>query len=121
MLKFFAGTFAIAGLIAASGPLIIHLLNRRRFRRVEWAAMDFLRKAMQRSRRAVELRDLIAAREDDFARGFTKHLIEYALGRPYGFTDEELAEQIVATAREQQYSVRAFLHAIVQTAAFQTK
>ena len=68
-----------------------------------------------------ELRDLIAARENDFARGFTEHLIEYALGRPYGFTDEDLAEQIVATAREQRYSVRAFLHAIAQTAAFQTK
>ena len=53
MFKFFAGTFAIAGLIAAAGPIIIHLLNRRRFRVVEWAAMDFLRQAMQRSRRAV--------------------------------------------------------------------
>lgn len=59
MLKFFAGTFAIAGLIAAAGPIIIHLLNRRRYRVVEWAAMDFLRQAMQRSRRAVQLRDLI--------------------------------------------------------------
>jgi len=59
MFKFFAGTFAIAGLIAAAGPIIIHLLNRRRFRVVEWAAMDFLRQAMQRSRRAVQLRDLL--------------------------------------------------------------
>jgi len=59
MFKFFAGTFAIAGLIAAAGPIIIHLLNRRRFRVVEWAAMDFLRQAMQRSRRAIELRDLL--------------------------------------------------------------
>jgi len=59
MFKFFAGTFAIAGLIAATGPIIIHLLNRRRFRVVEWAAMDFLRQAMQRSRRAVQLRDLL--------------------------------------------------------------
>ena len=59
MLKFFAGTFAIAGLIAAAGPIIIHLLNRRRYRVVEWGAMDFLRQAMQRSRRAVQLRDLI--------------------------------------------------------------
>lgn len=58
MFKFFAGTFAIAGLIAAAGPIIIHLLNRRRFRVVEWAAMDFLRQAMQRSRRAIQLRDL---------------------------------------------------------------
>lgn len=59
MLKFFAGTFAIAGLIAAAGPIIIHLLNRRRYRVVDWGAMDFLRQAMQRSRRAVQLRDLI--------------------------------------------------------------
>ena len=59
MFKFLAGTFAIAGLIAAAGPIIIHLLNRRRFRVVEWAAMDFLRQAMQRSRRAVQLRDLL--------------------------------------------------------------
>jgi hypothetical protein len=68
-----------------------------------------------------ELRDLIAAREDDFARGFTEHLIEYALGRPCGFTDHELVEQIVATARDQQYAVRAFVHAIVQSAEFRTK
>ena len=59
MLKFFAGIFAVAGLAAATGPIIIHLLNRRRFRTVEWAAMDFLRQAMQRNRRAVQLRDLI--------------------------------------------------------------
>lgn len=59
MLKFFAGIFAIAGIVAATGPIIIHLLNRRRFRTVEWAAMDFLRQAMQRNRRAVQLRDLI--------------------------------------------------------------
>ncbi|MDA0283118.1 MAG: BatA domain-containing protein, partial [Planctomycetota bacterium] len=59
MFKFFAATFAIAGLVAAAGPIIIHLLNRRRFRVVEWAAMDFLRQAMQRSRRAIQLRDLL--------------------------------------------------------------
>ena len=41
-----------------------------------------------------ELRQLIAAREDDFARGFTEHLIEYAPGRPFGFTDAELASAI---------------------------
>jgi hypothetical protein len=68
-----------------------------------------------------ELRDLIAAREDDFARGFTEHLIEYALGRPCGFTDHELVEQIVATARDQQYAVRAFVRAIVQSDQFRTK
>ena len=59
MLKFLAGAFAIAGLIAASGPIIIHLLNRRRFKVVEWGAMHFLRQVMQRNRRVLNLRDLI--------------------------------------------------------------
>ena len=51
--------FAIAGVICACGPIIIHLLNRRRFRVVQWAAMDFLREAMQRNRRIMQLRDIL--------------------------------------------------------------
>jgi hypothetical protein len=34
-------------------------LNRRRYRVVEWAAMDFLREAITRSRRILEIRDLL--------------------------------------------------------------
>ena len=34
-----------------------------------------------------ELRDIVASKSDAFARGFTEALIEYALGRPSGFTD----------------------------------
>jgi hypothetical protein len=51
--------FAIAGLIAAAGPVIIHLLNRRRYRTISWAAMDFLREAVLRSRRILHIRDLL--------------------------------------------------------------
>ncbi len=51
--------FAIAGLIVAVGPVVIHLLNRRRYRTVEWGAMAFLKKAMHRTRRALRLRDLL--------------------------------------------------------------
>ncbi len=51
--------FAVAGAIFASGPLIIHLLNRRRYRVVQWAAMDFLLQAVKRNRRMLRLRDLI--------------------------------------------------------------
>jgi hypothetical protein len=51
--------FAIAGLAAAAAPILIHLLNRRRYRVVSWAAMDFLRQAVRRSRRIMQLRDLI--------------------------------------------------------------
>ncbi|HUT13498.1 MAG TPA: BatA domain-containing protein [Thermoguttaceae bacterium] len=56
---FIAKWFAIAGLIAAAGPVLIHLLNRQRFKVVEWGAMDFLREAVFRSRRIVRLRDLL--------------------------------------------------------------
>lgn len=59
MPEFTTSAFAVAGLIAAAGPVIIHLLNRRRFRVVEWAAMDFLREALQRNRKILQLRDLI--------------------------------------------------------------
>ena len=38
------------GLFAVSIPVIIHLLNRRRFRTVEWGAMQFLLKATKESR-----------------------------------------------------------------------
>ena len=68
-----------------------------------------------------ELRDLIADREEDFARGFTEHLIEYALGRPFGFTDEDLAKEIVSSARSKQFAVSEFIHALTQSKAFRTK
>ena len=68
-----------------------------------------------------EMRDLIAQREDDFARGFTEHLIGYGLGRPFGFTDEDLANEILSAAKKQDHSVVAFIHSLVQSKAFSTK
>src|SRR5579872_6437417 len=59
MPSFVAGSFAVAGAIAAAAPLLIHLLNRRRFRVVPWAAMDLLREAVSRNRRMLQLRDLL--------------------------------------------------------------
>jgi hypothetical protein len=58
MPSFVAGAFAVAGVIAAAGPVIIHLFNRRRYRTISWAAVDFLREALQRNRRILQLRDL---------------------------------------------------------------
>lgn len=48
--------FALAG---AAGPLIIHLLNRRRYRIVEWAPIEFVLRAVRHRRRRVQLRDLL--------------------------------------------------------------
>ena len=69
-----------------------------------------------------ELRELIATNhEEDFARGFTEALIEYGLGRPFGFTDADLANEILIAARNKEYAIRAFIHAVVQSKAFQSK
>ena len=68
-----------------------------------------------------DLRDLITEREGDFARGLTEHLIEYGLGRPFGFSDEHLADGIVGSAKTKRFSLSEFIHALVQSKAFQTK
>jgi hypothetical protein len=51
-------TLAVAG-AAASVPIIIHLLNRRRFRIVIWAAMRFLLNAQKQNTRRMRLEQLI--------------------------------------------------------------
>src|SRR5262249_8460596 len=48
-----------AGLALISTPIIIHLINRIRFRRVKWAAMEFLLKAQKRMRRRKILEQLL--------------------------------------------------------------
>jgi hypothetical protein len=40
-------------------PIIIHLLNRRRFRRVEWAPMRYLKLTIQKNRRKIQIEELI--------------------------------------------------------------
>ena len=52
---------------------------------------------------------------------FTEALIEYGLGRPFGFTDEELANEILVAAKDNQYAVSEFIHALVQSKPFQSK
>lgn len=79
MLSFFAGAFALAGAVAAAGPVVIHLLNRRRYRVVHWAAMDFLREAMQRNRKILHLRDLLLLA----LRTLCVLLFGLAMARPY--------------------------------------
>jgi hypothetical protein len=49
----------LAGALAISVPIIIHLLNKRRFRTVDWAAMDFLIEADRKNRRRVRLENLL--------------------------------------------------------------
>ena len=72
-------------------------------------------------RNYAELRDLIAERVDAFGVGFSKALIEYALGRPCGFSDEALIERMQREARQTQWGLRSTIHALVGSPEFQTK
>lgn len=51
----FLNAWALWLLPLAAVPIIIHLLNRRRFNTVKWAAMDFLLAAMKRNRRRLRM------------------------------------------------------------------
>jgi hypothetical protein len=60
-------------------------------------------------------------RVDAFATGFTEALLEYALGRPCGFADDELVQQIVSRARDKDWQLREFFQALVASQEFQAK
>ncbi len=55
----FLNPLLIWGMALGLIPLIIHLLNRRRFRRVEWAPMRHLRMTIQRNRRRIQVEQLL--------------------------------------------------------------
>jgi hypothetical protein len=68
-----------------------------------------------------ELREVVAKRGDDFATGFTEALLEYALGRPCGFADDELVQGILSQAKAKNWQLRQFFQALVASQEFQSK
>jgi hypothetical protein len=60
MLQLFLNPYTmVAGAALVSSPIIIHLINRLRYRRVRWAAMEFLLKSQKRNRRRLIIEQLI--------------------------------------------------------------
>ncbi len=51
--------YMVAGGALISSPIIIHLINRMRFKRVRWAAMEFLLKSQKRNRRRLIIEQMI--------------------------------------------------------------
>ncbi len=72
------------GIGLVSIPIIIHLITRRRFRRLDWAAMEFLLEAMRRNRRRIRLEQLILL----LCRVALVALIVLAVARPHLSRDE---------------------------------
>ena len=55
----FLNPLLLWGLLAAAVPVAIHLLNRRRHKTIQWAAMQFLLKATRESRGKKKLRHIL--------------------------------------------------------------
>src|SRR5437764_8970067 len=60
MLELFLNPYTmVAGGALVSSPVIIHLINRLRYRRVRWAAMEFLLASQKRNRRRLIIEQLL--------------------------------------------------------------
>src|ERR1043165_4103279 len=74
----FLNPILLAGLAAVSVPIIIHLLNRRKFQKVVWAAMRFLKLSVEQNQRRMQIEDLILL----VVRCLLLALLALALARP---------------------------------------
>src|SRR5437763_4578317 len=74
----FLNPLLLAGLAAIAVPIIIHLLNRRKFQKVVWAAMRFLRISVEKNQRRMRIEDLILR----LLRCLLLALLAVALARP---------------------------------------
>jgi len=55
----FLNPLLLFGMAAVSVPIIIHLLNRRRFKKVVWAAMRFVQISVEKNKKRMDMEDLI--------------------------------------------------------------
>src|SRR6266571_6170536 len=69
----------VGGLVAVLLPILIHLLNKRKFRVVDWAAMEFLLDADKKNRRRIRLEHLLLL----LLRCLAVFLIGLLLARPF--------------------------------------
>jgi len=74
----FLNDIMLWGLLGAAVPVLIHLLNRYRYREIDWGAMELLRRAMVVRSRRVRIEDLILL----LLRCLAVALLAIAMSRP---------------------------------------
>src|SRR5829696_4830197 len=84
---FVTWAFFWAGLACVAIPIIIHILNRRRFKTVTWAAMDFLLRAMKKNRRRLRFEQWVLLA----TRCLLVFLLGMALARPLSCESQSVA------------------------------
>lgn len=84
---FAAPAFFVAGLLLVGLPILIHILNRRRYKIVQWAAMEYLLAAMKKNRRRLRFEQWLLLA----ARCLVMLLVGLALARPMGCSNNTVA------------------------------
>ena len=86
-MTFLAPSLLAIGAALMAIPILIHFLNRRRHKTVEWAAMKYLLAAMKSNRRRLRFESLLLL----IARCACLFLLALAISRPLGCTDSSFA------------------------------
>jgi hypothetical protein len=84
------------GAAAATVPVVIHLIHRRRFRRQRWAAMEWLLEAVKQNQRRLQMENLLLLA----VRTLAVLLLALAIARP---TFSELPSVLGQTTRSHLY------------------
>ena len=61
---------------------------------------------------------LLKRRREQFAYGFTSHMLSYALGRPLTFRDEPTVRALQAEFEKSGYNMRTLIKAIVTSTVY---
>lgn len=99
MISWFLNPWMLLGGLAVASPILIHLLNKRRFKIVDWAAMDFLFEADKKNRRRVQLENFILL----MLRCLAMLLVALMLARPF------LPSQLTGALQQAQKFERVIL------------
>jgi len=99
MLTWFLNPWMLLGGLAVASPILIHLLNKRRFKIVEWAAMDFLFEADKVNRRRVQVENFLLL----LLRCLAMLLLALMLARPF------LPSSVTAVLQQSQKVERVIL------------
>ena len=109
-MTFLNTTLLALGAGLALGPIIIHLLNRRRYRIIDWAAADFLLESFKKTKRRIRLEQLLLLAMRVAGVG----LMGVALARPF-VPEQSLAAMLGTQARSDHVIVLDDSYSMGQT------
>ncbi len=68
-----------------------------------------------------QLRQMLAKRPEELARGVTRHLLTYATGEPATYLEQRTIDAVVKSAAADDYGLRSLVHGLVQSELFRSK